>query len=143
MNGKYYYIEKNYSLNEKDYTVITHEKCKDSKFRSVNYKTEDFVKDEKFFVFSYDSFERIINMKRLYDIKLVSTSNEIFLALYFNPEVFSNDNTDDFFQMCPDIFVFGISEIRRFSKELESSGFKVINRLDSLLNIFDENGDLK
>ena len=31
----------------------------------------------------------------------------------------------------------------RFSKELESSGFKVINRLDSLLNIFDENGDLK
>ena len=31
----------------------------------------------------------------------------------------------------------------RFSKELESHGYKVINRLDMLLDIFDENGDLK
>lgn len=30
----------------------------------------------------------------------------------------------------------------RFSKELESHGYKVINRLDSLLDMFDENGDL-
>lgn len=30
----------------------------------------------------------------------------------------------------------------RFSKELESKGFRVINRLDSLLNMFNENGDL-
>lgn len=30
----------------------------------------------------------------------------------------------------------------RFSKELESKGYKVINRLDSLLDMFDENGDL-
>lgn len=29
----------------------------------------------------------------------------------------------------------------RFSKELESKGYKVINRLDSLLDMFDENGD--
>ena len=29
----------------------------------------------------------------------------------------------------------------RFSKELESHGFRVINRLDSLLDMFDENGD--
>ena len=29
----------------------------------------------------------------------------------------------------------------RFSKELESHGFRVINRLDTLLDIFDENGD--
>ena len=31
----------------------------------------------------------------------------------------------------------------RFSPELESHGFKVINKLDSLLDIFDENGELK
>ena len=135
MNGKYYYIEKNYSLNEEDYTLITHEKCKDSKFRSVGYKTEDFVKDEKFFIFSYSSFERIINMKRLYDIKLVSTSNEIFLALYFNPEAFSNDNANDFFQMCPDIFVFGTSEIKRFSKELEKFKPELSTKLKLLLEI--------
>lgn len=30
----------------------------------------------------------------------------------------------------------------RFSKELESHGYKVINRLDTLLDIFDKNGDL-
>ena len=30
----------------------------------------------------------------------------------------------------------------RFSKELESHGYRVINRLDSLLDMFDENGDL-
>ena len=30
----------------------------------------------------------------------------------------------------------------RFSKELESKGYKVVNRLDSLLDMFDENGDL-
>lgn len=137
MNGKYYYIEKSYSLNEKDYTLITHEKCKDSKFRSVNYKTEDFVKDEKFFIFSYRSFERIINMKRLYDIKLVSTSNEIFLALYFNPEAFSNDNTNDFFQMCPDMFVFGISEIRRFSEELKKFKPELSVKIKLLLEIGD------
>ena len=29
----------------------------------------------------------------------------------------------------------------RFSKEMESHGFKVINRLDKLLDLFDENGD--
>ncbi len=29
----------------------------------------------------------------------------------------------------------------RFSKELESKGFKVLNRLDSLLDMTDENGD--
>ncbi len=29
----------------------------------------------------------------------------------------------------------------RFSKELESKGFKVLNRLDKLLDMFDENGD--
>ena len=29
----------------------------------------------------------------------------------------------------------------RFSKELESHGYKVINRLDALLDMFDENGD--
>ena len=137
MNGKYYYIEKNYSLNEEDYTLITHEKCKDSKFRSVNYKTEDFVKDEKFFVFSYDSFERIINMKRLYDIKLVSTSNEIFLALYFNPEVFSNDNTDDFFQMCPDMFIFGKKEIEKFSEELKKFKPELSVKIKLLLEIED------
>lgn len=31
----------------------------------------------------------------------------------------------------------------RFSKNLESKGYKVINKLDQLLNIFDENGDEK
>ena len=31
----------------------------------------------------------------------------------------------------------------RFSKELESKGFKVLNRLDSLLDMTDENGDFK
>ncbi len=31
----------------------------------------------------------------------------------------------------------------RFSKELESHGYKVINRLDMLLDIFDKNGVLK
>lgn len=30
----------------------------------------------------------------------------------------------------------------RFSKELESKGYKVVNRLDQLLDMFDENGDL-
>ena len=30
----------------------------------------------------------------------------------------------------------------RFSKELESHGYKVINRLDTILDMFDENGDL-
>jgi len=30
----------------------------------------------------------------------------------------------------------------RFSKKLESHGYRVINRLDSLLNMVDENGDL-
>ena len=30
----------------------------------------------------------------------------------------------------------------RFSKELEAHGFRVINRLDTLLEMFDENGDL-
>ena len=30
----------------------------------------------------------------------------------------------------------------RFSKELESHGYKVINRLDMILDMFDENGDL-
>ncbi len=30
----------------------------------------------------------------------------------------------------------------RFSKEMESHGYKVIDKLDSLLDIFDENGDL-
>ena len=30
----------------------------------------------------------------------------------------------------------------RFSKELESHGYRVLNRLDSLLDMFDENGDL-
>lgn len=30
----------------------------------------------------------------------------------------------------------------RFSKELEAHGYRVLNRLDSLLNMFDENGDL-
>ena len=30
----------------------------------------------------------------------------------------------------------------RFSKELESSGFTVINKLDKLLDLFDENGDI-
>ena len=30
----------------------------------------------------------------------------------------------------------------RFSKELESHGYTVINRLDMLLDIFDKNGDL-
>ena len=30
----------------------------------------------------------------------------------------------------------------RFSKELESHGFKVINRLDTLLDMFDKNGEL-
>ena len=30
----------------------------------------------------------------------------------------------------------------RFSKELESKGYRVLNRLDSLLDMFDENGDL-
>lgn len=29
----------------------------------------------------------------------------------------------------------------RFSKELESKGYRVLNRLDSLLDMFDENGD--
>ena len=29
----------------------------------------------------------------------------------------------------------------RFSKELESKGYKVLNRLDALLDMFDENGD--
>lgn len=29
----------------------------------------------------------------------------------------------------------------RFSKELESHGYKVLNRLDALLDMFDENGD--
>jgi len=29
----------------------------------------------------------------------------------------------------------------RFSKELESKGYKVLNRLDTLLEMFDENGD--
>ena len=29
----------------------------------------------------------------------------------------------------------------RFSKDLESHGFKVINRLDKLIDMFDENGD--
>ena len=29
----------------------------------------------------------------------------------------------------------------RFSKELESHGYKVVNRLDGLLKLFDENGD--
>lgn len=31
----------------------------------------------------------------------------------------------------------------RFSKELDSHGFKVLNRLDELLNIFDEEGNFK
>lgn len=30
----------------------------------------------------------------------------------------------------------------RFSKELESKGYPVVNRLDTLLKLFDENGDL-
>lgn len=30
----------------------------------------------------------------------------------------------------------------RFSKDLESHGYKVLNRLDELLNMFDEKGDL-
>ncbi|NLC48697.1 MAG: hypothetical protein GX758_05005 [Tenericutes bacterium] len=30
----------------------------------------------------------------------------------------------------------------RFSKEMESHGYRVIDKLDQLLNIFDENGDL-
>lgn len=30
----------------------------------------------------------------------------------------------------------------RFSKELESKGFKVINKLDEIINMFDENGNL-
>ena len=30
----------------------------------------------------------------------------------------------------------------RFSKELEAHGYRVLNRLDSLLEMFDENGDL-
>ena len=30
----------------------------------------------------------------------------------------------------------------RFSKELESHGFRVLNRLDALLDMFDENGEL-
>ena len=29
----------------------------------------------------------------------------------------------------------------RFSKDLESQGYKVINRLDNLINMFDENGN--
>ncbi len=29
----------------------------------------------------------------------------------------------------------------RFSKEMESKGYRVLNRLDSLLDMFDENGD--
>lgn len=31
----------------------------------------------------------------------------------------------------------------RFSKDLESHGFKVLNKLDELLNMFDEEGNLK
>ena len=31
----------------------------------------------------------------------------------------------------------------RFSKELESLGYRVINRLDSLIDMFDENGNEK
>ena len=31
----------------------------------------------------------------------------------------------------------------RFSKELESHGYKVINRLDMILDMFDENGEMK
>ena len=29
----------------------------------------------------------------------------------------------------------------RFSKEMESHGYKVINKLDMLIDMFDENGD--
>lgn len=31
----------------------------------------------------------------------------------------------------------------RFSKELESKGYKVINHLDEIINMFDDNGELK
>ena len=131
----------------------------------ANYDYRNVVKDKYILNDSINCIKKLLDSKR-FEISFLSHVNSLeegvvkikYLRRHFKdnitiiivPKVISKTKmvhsegailVDDFSGNLKEWEEAGGISIR-FSKELESKGYKVINRLDSLLDMFDENGDL-
>ena len=153
-----------YNELEKNGVSLGNEEKIAETFRNFDFNT--IIKDKNILNDSLECIKKLIESKR-FEISFLSHVNSLeegivkikYLRKHFKdnitiiivPKVISKPKmvhsegailVDDFSGNLKEWSEAGGISVR-FSKELESKGYPVINRLDSLLDIFDENGELK
>ena len=151
-----------YNELEKNHVSLDNEKQVRDTFASFDFKT--IIKDKNILNESINCINKLIASKR-FEVSFLSHVNSLeegkvkikYLRRHFKdnitiiivPKEISKTKmvhsegailVDDFSGNLKEWEEAGGISVR-FSKELESKGYRVLNRLDSLLDMFDENGD--